>query len=264
MELRSAPIFVNNEEISEDAISREAQHHPAASPAESRAAAARALVVRALLLQRAREVGLSAEAHADSDGRVETQEEALIRQALECEAEVAIPGDAECRRYYDAHQKEFTAPELFEASHILYDPGSNLPDAEEAARGRAAATIARLARSPHEFAELARLESACPSGAHGGALGQLQSGDLASEFEEALALMEPGQVGLTPVQTRFGWHVIRLDRRIEPRVVPFEAALPRIRERLGARAWATGAARYVSRLARAAKIEGLDLEPGWT
>jgi peptidyl-prolyl cis-trans isomerase C len=195
---------------------------------------------------------------------VETDEEALVRQVLEREAEIAVPGEAECRRYYDAHQKEFTAPELFEASHILYEPHADSADADAAARGRAEAAIARLACSPREFAELARRESACPSGAHGGALGQLQAGDLAPEFERALDQLDPGQVSRSPVRTRFGWHVIRLDRRIEPRVLEFEAALPRIRERLGARAWATGAARYVSRLARSAKIEGLDLEPGWT
>lgn len=263
LELRSDPIFVNGERIAEDDINREAQHHPGASPAESRAAAARALVVRALLLQRARALGLEPEARIDGEGRLETEEEALVRQTLDREAEIAAPGETECRRYYDTHQSEFTAPELFEASHILYEPRGEGPEADAEARARAEAAIALLGETPNAFVDLARRESACPSSAQGGSLGQLRDGDLVAEIERALSALRAGEVAAAPVRTKFGWHVVRLDRRIEPRVVPFEAALPRIRERLGARAWASGAARYVARLARAARIEGLELEPGW-
>jgi peptidyl-prolyl cis-trans isomerase C len=263
LELRADPILVNGERITEDAINREAQHHPAASPAESRAAAARALVVRALLLQRARVLGLKAEACIDGEGRIETEEEALVRQTLEREAEIGSPSDAECRRYYEVHQAEFTAPELFEASHILYEPLSDGPEGEAFARSQAEACIIELTRRPEAFADMARRDSSCPSGAQGGSLGQLQRGDLAVEIERALSPLNQGEIATGAVRTRFGWHVVRLDRRIEARVMSFECALPRIRERLAARAWVTGAARYVARLARAARIEGLKLEPEW-
>ena len=63
-----------------------------------------------------------------------------------------------------------------------------------------------------------------------------------------------------PVASRFGVHIMRLDHRIAPQVVPFEAVEARIRDRLAARAWTTAAARYVAGLARGARIEGLVLE----
>ena len=96
----AAPVIVNGVRIDEASIAREAQHHPASAAAESRALAARALAIRALLLDRARELDLLPETQQDASGRLETEEEALIRQVIEQEAEIAEPTDDECRRYY--------------------------------------------------------------------------------------------------------------------------------------------------------------------
>ncbi|HPU16631.1 MAG TPA: peptidylprolyl isomerase [Polymorphobacter sp.] len=250
------PVFVDGIEIAEEAIAAEAQNHAADSGPAARATAARALVIRHLLLARAAVIGLVPDPETDADGRREVDAEALIRQLLAREAEPAVPGRDECQRYWRTHSLAFTAPAIFEASHILF---AAEPDVD-AARARAVAAIADIGSSEAAFRALARTVSACPSGALGGALGQVRPGDLAPEVEAALVALAPGQITPTPVVSRFGVHVLRLDHRIAPQVVPFEAVEARIRDRLAARAWTTAAARYVAGLARNAKIEGLVLE----
>jgi peptidyl-prolyl cis-trans isomerase C len=247
------PIFVNGVEIPEADIAREAQNHAAASGAEARAAAANALIIRALLLERAQTLGLAPAPNLDGQGREETAEEALVRAVLEAEVDVAPPGETECRRHYAAAISRFTAPELYEASHILFEGD----DAEQQARN----VISEL-KVGADFANLASLNSACPSAGQGGSLGQLTRGDLAVEVEEALMALEAGAVGDQPVRTRHGWHVVRLDRRIPAQALPFEAVESSIRESLRARAWTAAAARYVEGLGQAASIEGASLRFG--
>lgn len=255
------PVFVNGVAVPETAIASEAQNHRAASGAEARAAAARALVIRELLLQRAAALGLKPAPEQDAMGREETAEEALIRQVLEREAPAAEPTTEECRRVYEVSLERFASPDLFEASHILFAP--ELPETAGwmAAHGRAVEAIAAL-RDGADFAELAAAFSACPTGRDGGALGQLRSGDLAVEIEEALLSLQPGGVGDVPVRTRYGWHVIRLDRRTPAKTLAFETVEDLIRASLRSRAQVAASARYISRLAGDAEIEGLELKLG--
>ena len=61
------------------------------------------------------------------------------------------------------------------------------------------------------------------------------------------------------MRSRFGWHVLRLQRRIPGRQLPFEHVLPRIALHLESRAWTAAAARYVSGLAAEARERGVAL-----
>lgn len=252
------PIFVNGIEIAETAIAGEAQNHNAATGAEARAAAARALVIRELLLQRARELELAPAPAHDAQGREETADEALVRRVLELEAEPASPSEAECRRVYEAAAAQFTSPELYEASHILFAPENESAEVWAAAHARAVDAIKAIADGA-DFAAMARACSACPSAAQGGSLGQLGRGDLAVAVESALVRLEPGEVSPAPVRTRHGWHIVRLDRLVRARQLPFEAVESFIRGSLRARAWAASSTRYVAALAASARIEGLSL-----
>lgn len=255
------PVFVNGVAIPETAIAQEAQNHQAASGPEARAAAARALVIRELLLHRARALSVQPAPVRDAHGREETDEEALVRQVLELEVASVEPSEAECRRVYKAASSQFTAPELYEASHILFAPEQKNEASWVAAHSRAAGAIAAIAAG-EPFSEWARTYSTCPTAEQGGSLGQLQRGDLAEDLERALMSLEPSQLGSTPVRTRHGWHVIRLDRRSAAKELPFEAVADFIAASLRARAWAAASARYVSALAASAEIEGLSLSLG--
>jgi peptidyl-prolyl cis-trans isomerase C len=252
-------IVVHGVEIPESLLAQEAQNHPSLSAAEARTAAGHALATKALLLRRGAELGLIAEPELDDDGREETAEAALIRAVLEAEIEVASPTDAECRRVYDAQRSKFQSPPLYEASHILIEPVSSDPSDVEVARLRTIELRAILAKGVCTFAEMARDHSSCPSGAVGGSLGQLRPGDLVAEVEDALGRLEPGETGGEPIRSRFGWHILKLERRIDGHELPFEVAAERIRMHLESRAWGVAASRFVVALAEAARESGVAL-----
>lgn len=255
-------LVIDGVEIPEALLAQEIQNHPGASAADARAAAGHALAIRALLLHRAFELGLEATPQFDAAGREETREEALIRELLDAEVEVTAPSEAECRRVYDATPERFRTPALSEASHILIEPRGEDQGAVHAARDAAARLIAMLDGGACTFAELARDHSDCPSGATGGSLGQLGPGDLVPEVERVLAGLAPGAVAAEPVRSRFGWHVLRLDRRIDGRQLPFDLVEDRIRLHLESRAWTAVATRYVSDLTAEARRQGVALTLG--
>jgi peptidyl-prolyl cis-trans isomerase C len=87
----------------------------------------------------------------------------------------------------------------------------------------------------------------------------LRRGDLVEEMERAILALDEGAVCGEPVRTRYGWHVVRLDRRAPPQQLSFEAVKETIRDALRARAALASSARYVARLAAAADIEGVSL-----
>lgn len=253
----TATIVVEGVEIPEFLIAEEVQHHPSANPMEARTAAGKALAVRALLLHRADELGLVAQPLTDDDGREETLEEAMIRATLDAEVEVDPPSQAECRRVYEAQRDRFSTPVLTEAAHILVEPKSDDAEGWEVARQTAQAALDQLVRKPMDFGQVAKSISDCPSGAVGGSLGQLGPGDVVGEVERALADLEPGEVLARPVRSRFGWHVLKLERRIDGRVLPFDYVEDRIRLHLESRAWTAAAARYVADLAQRARAQGV-------
>jgi peptidyl-prolyl cis-trans isomerase C len=250
-------IVVDGVEIPEALIAQEVQNHPGASAAEARTAAAHALAIRALLLARARELGIEAVPEIDADGREETADEASIRALLDEELEVAAPTEAECRRVYQAEQRRFRTPALYEAAHILIEAPGDDEARAAAARAVAAHLIDVLERGACTFGELAADHSDCPSAKLGGSLGQLSRGDLVPEVEDVLMALREGEVAPEPVLSRFGWHVLKLERRIEGRELPFEYVEDRIRLHLESRAWAAAAARYAAELTAEARAKGV-------
>lgn len=84
-----------------------------------------------------------------------------------------------------------------------------------------------------DFAELAKKYSTDPAGStNGGDLGFFKRGDMLPEFAEAAFNLKPGTYTETPVKTRFGWHVIKLE---ELRTAPppsFEQVKDEVRQQL--------------------------------
>ena len=261
--LHAAPkpetVSVNGVAIARDAIVREMQNHAAPKPIAAWQLAARALVIRELLLQEARRLGVAAEPASDAEGRRETDEEAMIRGLIEREVMVPEPDDATCRRYYEQNRARFRSADLYEASHILF---AALPADAQAfgqARADAAAVLATLQDNPDSFGAMAKAYSRCPSAAQGGNLGQITTGQTTPEFEQALIALAPGALCETPVETRYGFHLIRLERKIEGQVLPYELVAERIADYLRESVRRRADAQYIARLVSAAKIEGIEL-----
>jgi peptidyl-prolyl cis-trans isomerase C len=254
---RPKPVTVNGVTISRDAIARETQNHPAGKPVEAWLAAGRALVVRELLLQEAQRLGLTADHLEDDEGRRETHDEALIRTLIEHKIIVPAVDEAACRRLYEMQRNRFCSADIYEARHILLAANPDDAAARDAARTLAASLISILAVSPDRFAELAVSHSACPSAHTGGHLGQISSGQTVPEFEAALAGLPCGSVAPQPVETRYGLHVVLVDRHIPGEVRPFDDVREHVARWLAAKARREAIHQYISFLAAQAEIEGI-------
>ena len=252
-------VSVNGVAIARDAIVREMQHHAAGKPIAAWQQAARALVIRELLLQRARNLGVTPAPMSDGEERRETYEEAIIRGLIEREVTVPEPDDETCRRFYERNSARFRSPDIYEASHILFAAPAADRAAHTKARAEAAAVLAELREHPERFADLAKAHSRCPSAEQGGNLGQITAGQTTPEFEQALTALAPGQLCEAPVATRYGFHLIRLERKHEGRTLPYELVADRIADYLRDRVRRRADAQYIARLALAARIDGIDL-----
>lgn len=253
-------VRVNGVEIPPEAIAQEIQHHPAPDAETAWIEAARALAVRELLLQEARKLGLEAEPELDEAGRSEADDDALVRSLLELEVTPAQPGAEECRRFYDAYQERFRTPDLFEAAHILIEPETDDEAGWSTAEQKARHIRHQIGNGADAFAEAARAHSGCASAQQDGSLGQVRRGELVSSIQQELESLGDGETGREPIRSRFGWHLVRLHRRIPGRTIPFEMARDKIADTLEARSWSVESARYVASLAARGSVEGVLIE----
>lgn len=257
--VKTKPVTINGVTIDREAIGREVQHHPAGKPGEAWAAAARALAIRELLLQEALRLRLTPTPLTDADGRREMDEEALVRCLVEQEVKTPTPDIAACRRYYDQNLGRFRSSDLYEVAHILIGVTAGSSSARLEARQQCEALIARLLQQPEQFAELALLHSMCPSRTVGGNLGQIGPGQTVPEFESAVASLPIGKVHALPVESRYGFHVVRVERHEAGKQLPFDMVHERIASYLGEHVRRTAIRQYISLLAGRASITGVDL-----
>jgi peptidyl-prolyl cis-trans isomerase C len=247
-------IKVNGLPIAREAIAQELQYHPAASRREAVFLASQALVIRELLQQRAAELGLQVRA-----GGGESEEEALTRTLIELEVPLPRADEDTCKRYYERNLSRFASAPLLAARHILL--GCPADDAEERSRTqeRAEELVAQLRDDIERFAELALAHSDCPSKEQGGALGQISQGQTVPEFERQLFRLPLG-LAAHPLESRYGFHVVQVDLRIEGQQLPFEAVVGAIRAELDQRVWQVAVSQYLKNLVGQADIQGIALE----
>jgi len=136
---------------------------------------------------------------------------------------------AEVKQAYDANAKQYTTNEERQASHILI---AVKPDATEAAKAaakqKATEILAKARANPDSFAELAKTYSQDPgSSAQGGDLGSFSRGAMLKPFEDAVFSAKVGDI-VGPVQTDFGYHVIKVTGIKPPHVQSFDEVKARI------------------------------------
>jgi peptidyl-prolyl cis-trans isomerase C len=131
-------------------------------------------------------------------------------------------------------------------------------------RARAEEAHRELAQHYDRFDAFARTLSNCPSGQVGGNLGQLTRGESVPEFE--VAIFGSQHIGLLPglVNTRYGFHIVSVERRIAGESLPFEAVQAAIERYLSEYVRHKSTQQYLNLLASRAELRGiaLDLRPG--
>jgi peptidyl-prolyl cis-trans isomerase C len=253
------PVIVNGVTISRRAIAAEVQNFPVRNPGEGWRAATRALVIRELLIQEARRLDVPVEQRTDADGCIETVEDALVQALVEREVRVPQADEETLRCFYGNNRRRFMSAPLWEADHILIRARRDDGEGFAAAHEKALTLAAILSTEPDGFAGLARDCSGCPSAALGGSLGQIGPDDTTPEFEAALTALAEGEIS-GPVETRYGFHIIRLRRCIEGRQLPFEAVRERVVGYLHEHVRRQATAQYIALLIGRAEIRGIELE----
>ncbi|NUT62232.1 peptidylprolyl isomerase [Herbaspirillum sp. C9C3] len=240
------PVIVNDYELSDAEMAQELAARDEQEP--DLQAAMTTLVLRRLLLEQAQQLDL---AEADEDVRIEA--------LLQHEVHAPVPDEEECRRHYQAAPERFTVGALAEVSHILFQvtEGVDL----EALRLHAESVLAELLAQPQRFAALAAANSNCPSGAHGGSLGQITRGTCVPEFEKAVFSAQAGSILPRLVESRFGLHIVQLGRKSDGEALPFEAVRENIAWALQRASFDRAVRQYLQLLVGRARISGIDL-PG--
>ncbi|TNE77139.1 MAG: peptidylprolyl isomerase [Gammaproteobacteria bacterium] len=243
------PVYVGDTLISEDDIARELQHHPAEEMTEAWLEAARSLVIRELLLTQAKRLELPEN----------LEEEARIAKLLENELDVPEPTDADCERFYAANPTRFTSPTLMAVSHILLAAAPD--DVQERIRQEEAGRqlLGALLDGRSRFSDMAKQYSACESRHQGGSLGQISKGQTVEEFERPVLNLKEG---LNPelIESRYGWHIVRVDQRIDGEQLPYEHVKPQIRQYLSESVTRRAFRQYLQVLAAETGVQGVDLE----
>lgn len=128
--------------------------------------------------------------------------------------------DAALQRRYERDRDQLAGGKQVHARHILV---KTRKEAEE--------IIAKLGRG-EDFAALAKSHSIGPSKSSGGDLGFFKRGQMVSEFETAAFALSKGEVSRAPVQTQFGWHVIKVEDIRDAAPPPFADVADQLRQQM--------------------------------
>lgn len=167
----------------------------------------------------------------------------LAGQLLEKVGTAEISED-DIQAAYAAQYASGEPEQEFNASHILVETQQEAMNLiEEISAGA-------------DFAEMARAHSTGPSGPNGGELGWFGRGAMVPAFEEAVLSLEDGDVTEAPVETQFGWHIVK---RNESRVKA-APVLDQVRAEIENTLRSQALESEIQRLTDSATIERSDVE----
>lgn len=174
---------------------------------------------------------------------LENERRALLANQVVDEVVAGATTDEAIQAAYDEAYGGAEPETEYNASHILVET-----------EDEAAALVTEL-EGGADFATLAQENSTGPSGPNGGELGWFGPGMMVPEFEQAVVALEAGQVS-APVQTQFGWHVIKLNE-LRQKEAP---ALDDVRQELEGQVQRAAVDARIAELTEAAEITRV--EPG--
>jgi peptidyl-prolyl cis-trans isomerase C len=163
--------------------------------------------------------------------------------------------EEDAKKHYDENPTQFETKEQVRASHILITPKADAADPnQEKAKAKAKAEdLLKQIKEGADFAALAKANSDCPSAAKGGDLSFFGKGQMVPPFEKAAFAMETGKVSEV-VETRFGYHIIKVTERKAAGTTSFEQAKAGLIQQLTQKKQAELTKEYIDSLKAAANI----------
>jgi len=146
-------------------------------------------------------------------------------------AQKATVSDQEMKAFYESSPALFKQPEQVRASHILIKVDPEADESKGAEARKKLLTIKEKLEKGEDFAALAQEFSQGPSSAKGGDLGYFKRGQMVQPFEEAAFALRQGEVS-DIVETRFGYHLIKVIEKRSETTIPFEDIKDRLQQYL--------------------------------
>jgi parvulin-like peptidyl-prolyl isomerase len=129
--------------------------------------------------------------------------------------------EEEIKEYYDLNKREFLRPQRVEASQILLETEDKAIEILERVKNV----------SEEDFRKIAEAESIGLEAVKGGKMGVFEMGQLPFEMEQVIFSLEEGEISPV-VESSYGYHIFRVDRRFEPELISEEDALPDIKAKV--------------------------------
>lgn len=252
-------IKVNGVLIDENEVLAEVQHHPAETKRKAMIKAAESLIIGELLRQKALELDL-----ITNDVEKNSVEEAsALNSLIAQEVLTPVATENEHIRFYEANKEKFSTSPLLEVRHILLAADPDDLNERAILKDIADNLIEILKSKPSVFSELVVEHSACPSKNQQGNLGQISKGQTVPEFEKAIFAAREGLIDY-PVESRYGFHIVMVDRKVEGQQLPYDYVKDKVAEYLQEKAQRKATSHYIQTLIEQAEIFGFnfDIETG--
>ena len=162
--------------------------------------------------------------------------------------------DKEIKAYYDSHTDLFKQPEQVRASHILIKVEPKDTESKKSEALKKIKEVQEKQKKGEDFAELAKKYSQGPSNTKGGDLGYFRRGQMVPPFEAVAFKLNPGEVS-DIVNTRFGYHLIKVVDKKPESTVPYDAIKARIGQYLKQEKVQKEVRQFVDKLRKEAKVE---------
>jgi len=243
-------IRINGVLLDETLYANELQYHHARDFESARQKAGQSLVIRQLLIN-------ELEKNRAEDEPISDEEEA-IQLLLEKNVTCDEPAEEDCKRYFENNPDRFMSQPLLQVEHILLPAMKDDLSERDEAKQKALSIIEQLKADPALFAALAEQFSICPSKKTGGSLGQIGKGQTVPEFEKQIMRL-PAGLAEAPIESRYGFHVVRLNKKIEGRPLEYRMVADKIKHYLTQKASQLSIQAYIQSLVENADIEGIQI-----
>jgi peptidyl-prolyl cis-trans isomerase D len=135
------------------------------------------------------------------------------------------------RDYYENNLDEFKSPKTVGARHILIRVDQDADEEAVAEARQRIEDVLKLVRAGQDFAELAKQYSEGPTRDKGGYLGEFRRDSMVKPFADQAFSMAVGDIS-EPVRTKFGWHLIKVEKINPASTTDYAAAKDKIRKKL--------------------------------
>ena len=191
----------------------------------------------------------------ESDVQTQIKRGMAIQQLIDKEVGDKVKiSDEESKQYYDTHPEFFKQPEQVNASHILIKVDENASEAQKAEARKKIQEVQQKLQKGEDFATLAKTYSEGPSAPQGGNLGYFRRGQMVKPFEDAAFKLKPGETS-DIVETRFGYHLIKVIDKQPEKTLAYAEIKDRLNELLKKQKLETEVDVYIDSLRKDAKIE---------